>query len=178
MWAARTGPEQAISNLSKWATLVGVRHIPAWLRDRTIDRIVYRWGWVAIVALVVIGVFGWIYDSEQTKEKIIVDVTPDYLMNLYKDNLSAHADKLMSRYIGKWIKVSGQILDIDGPDLVGGMTAKFAKPGILGVTIMNYDKKWSSILLTMRRGQNITTLCQIVDASTSVVDLQNCELLD
>jgi hypothetical protein len=182
MWAARTGPEQAVSNLAKWATLFGIHPIPAWLRDRTIDMIAYRWAGVAMVGLVAIGILGWVYSSiiptEKIKEKIIVDVTPEYLMNLYKDNLSAQADKLVSPYIGNWIRVSGQIFDINGPDSLGEVTASFAKSGVLGVTTMNYDKKWSSILLTMRRGQNITALCQILDASTIDVHLQNCELLD
>jgi hypothetical protein len=42
-----------------------------------------------------------------------------------------------------------QIFDINGPGLIGDMTASLAKPGVLGVTIMNYDKKWSS-------GSNLT----------------------
>ena len=80
MWAARTGPEQAVSNLAQWVTLFGIHRISVWLRDRTIDRIAYLWARVAMILLVVIGILGLVY-AEQAKEKIIIDATQEYLID-------------------------------------------------------------------------------------------------
>src|SRR5271166_5951195 len=62
MAIARTSPEDAFSNLSKWAERFGVHHIPNWLRDRRIDDVVFRWSRYAFVVLIntgLVGFFAW-----------------------------------------------------------------------------------------------------------------------
>jgi hypothetical protein len=51
MLAAWTGPHQSISNISRWAMRLRIRHIPFWLSARDADRWAFRGGLVAIVAL-------------------------------------------------------------------------------------------------------------------------------
>jgi hypothetical protein len=186
MWAARTGPEEAASNLAKWAELVGVRRVPAWLRDRSIDRLVYRSAGVAMIAFVAIGIVGVVYnilvrdvpkaqDEPKPEERTIVDVTPEYLMELYKDKLTFQADKLVLPYIGKWLKVSGEVRNISSPT-AGVMTMAFVSSDNTSTTFMDYDKPWFDILSTVRRGQKISALCQVLRARRFEVDLYHCEL--
>ena len=51
MFAAWTGPHQSVSNISRWAMRLRIRHIPFWLSARNADRWAFRGGLVAIVLL-------------------------------------------------------------------------------------------------------------------------------
>jgi hypothetical protein len=55
MALARTGPHEAISNLSKWAEWAGIHKIPGWLRSPAVDRWVFGIGASVIVILLFLG---------------------------------------------------------------------------------------------------------------------------
>jgi hypothetical protein len=58
---ARTGPDDAASNLSKWLERAGIHQIPNWLRARQADKLVYRWAMLVMAALLFVGGIG--FDS-------------------------------------------------------------------------------------------------------------------
>jgi hypothetical protein len=45
-------------------------------------------------------------------ERIIADVTPDYLADLYKDRMTVQADSDVRPFVGKWVILTGPIDDI------------------------------------------------------------------
>ena len=51
MFGAWTGPHRSVSNLSRWATRLHIRLLPAWLRARAADRWAFRGGLVTLVLL-------------------------------------------------------------------------------------------------------------------------------
>ncbi len=51
---ARTPPDDAISNLSKWAKWAGIHHVPTWLRNRAADITVIRWAYI-LSAIMIAG---------------------------------------------------------------------------------------------------------------------------
>lgn len=55
MFAAWTGPHRSVSNLSRWATRLGVRRVPAWLSARAADRWAFRSGLVSLVLLLAVA---------------------------------------------------------------------------------------------------------------------------
>jgi hypothetical protein len=55
---ARTGPDEAVSNLSRWVEYIGFHRIPAWLRARNADRWAYRGGMLAMAILLFVGGMG------------------------------------------------------------------------------------------------------------------------
>ena len=57
MAGAWTGPHRTVSNLSRWATRLGLRHMPDWLVRRSADRLAFRGG---IVALALLAVAAWL----------------------------------------------------------------------------------------------------------------------
>jgi hypothetical protein len=65
MFAAWTGPHQSVSNISRWAMRLRIRHIPFWLSARDADRWAFRGGLVAIVLL--LGA-AWFIPSHQTPD--------------------------------------------------------------------------------------------------------------
>ena len=58
---ARTGPDDARSNLSQWLERAGIHRLPTWLRKRRIDILTYRYGMVVMAFLLFIGGIG--FDS-------------------------------------------------------------------------------------------------------------------
>jgi hypothetical protein len=59
MYAAATGPNEMVSNLSRWARRLGWRRAPAWLLGRGVDRTTVRGG-AAIYALLLIAGGAWL----------------------------------------------------------------------------------------------------------------------
>ena len=55
MFAAWTGPHKTISNVSRWAIRLRIRHIPAWLSARAADRWAFRGGLVSLVLLLAVA---------------------------------------------------------------------------------------------------------------------------
>lgn len=55
---ARTPPDVAVSNLSRWAETMGIHDVPAWLRRQKADEIAYRWARRVLIVLVAIGIIG------------------------------------------------------------------------------------------------------------------------
>jgi hypothetical protein len=47
--------------------------------------------------------------KDAVSERIIVDVTPEYLMSLFAEHTSIQAKRLIEPYIGKWMRVSGPL---------------------------------------------------------------------
>jgi hypothetical protein len=45
-------------------------------------------------------------------DRIIADVTPDYLLDLYKDRMTILGDRDVQSFIGKWFILSGKIADV------------------------------------------------------------------
>ena len=58
---ARTGPDEAVSNLSKWLERGGLHRIPGWLRARVIDKWAIRGAMLAMAVLLFVGGIG--FDS-------------------------------------------------------------------------------------------------------------------
>ena len=55
---ARTSPEDASSNLSKWVDKLGFRKLAAWIRDRKSVYLVYRWARIALIIAVALAALG------------------------------------------------------------------------------------------------------------------------
>jgi hypothetical protein len=73
MALARTPPDEAASNLSRWLEWTGLRHIPGWLKDRAADRWVFRYGLGMMGVLLFLG--GMLFDN-WTRSPIIVNPLP------------------------------------------------------------------------------------------------------
>ncbi|HEX3859017.1 MAG TPA: hypothetical protein VHV58_05400, partial [Pseudolabrys sp.] len=65
MFGAWSGPHRSVSNLSRWATRLGLRHLPGGIERRATDRWVFRGG---IVSLVLLLVLAWLVPSATPPE--------------------------------------------------------------------------------------------------------------
>lgn len=129
-------------------------------------------------------------DQEQKTEaqfnkRIIVDVTPKYLVGLFHKQTDIQAQKLADTFIGKWIKVSGplgnvgvfttfsQVTFVHDPSwLWDGSTYSFS------IYMIFQDRQYvEDRLAVLKTGDQITVLGKINRIDKVSVQLENCELL-
>ena len=105
---------------------------------------------------------------------VVVDVTPEYLWQLFEGRTSAQAGKLVASYIGKWMQVSGPLGD------VGTFQVTFRNiRGTYTVIYMYFRKKqWITRLSALTLGENITVLGRIERVNSLELHLETCELVD
>jgi predicted thioredoxin/glutaredoxin len=112
----------------------------------------------------------------ETPDRVIVNVAPEYLTGFFKEHTEAQANKLVSAYIGKWIKISGFVGDV-------GLSESFATvymelPQCIAVYLQFNGKKLMNRVEVIRRGEEIHAIGQIDRVSAATFRLKNCELLD
>lgn len=116
---------------------------------------------------------------QQPKKKIIVDVTPEYLIKHFKDHMSIHAQKLVNAFIGKWMKVSGPIGN------VGAFNGTFSQVTFSDRSIYSGGQVYMLFrdqgyikdrLSVLKKGDKITVIGQITRIDHDV-QLDNCELV-
>jgi hypothetical protein len=115
-------------------------------------------------------------EPEQTRERKVVNVSPEYLTGLYKDGYAATLNPA-AIYIGRWIKLSGVLGTISAPASYGTLVTftDNQRPLIL----MHFDAQWVDRLADMVPGQTqIDVLCQIEGVSSMDLRLHHCELLE
>lgn len=113
-------------------------------------------------------------------KKIIVDVTPAYLLDFYRNHLSVQADQLAKVYLGKWMKITGQFDDVSKCN-DSYFKVSLGRPFTLigGQPVHAFFKKeWADSLSVLPRGKNITLLGKIRKVEPLGVCLDDCELID
>lgn len=116
------------------------------------------------------------------------DVTPDFLIGLYKGQTTAQGRRRAELYVGKWKKLSGTLNDFETFNYsysgarrcradfqrVGGME------GLAHAHIMMSfkEKKWCDRLEVMNVGTLFTVVGQVSAITDSYVALDDCELVD
>jgi hypothetical protein len=89
MYGAWTGPHRSVSNLSRWASRLRVRPIPAWLSARAADRWAFRGGLVTIILL--LGA-AWLIPSLRAPDAPAVAPAPPSENNAVSPRPERHID--------------------------------------------------------------------------------------
>jgi hypothetical protein len=116
-------------------------------------------------------------------ERIFVQITPDNLMGEFKTHTDEHAKEIVSRYIGKWMALSGTVhnISVDSRggievDLTAGADAISALMN--GMLQLHFDSKWREKLNVLQKGNRINAVCQIHDIAQFIMAFGNCELIE
>ncbi len=124
---------------------------------------------------------------EPEREFVPSNITPEYLANLYDGLTDIQATPLIDPYIGKWMKVSGPLGNVQPPnDYFTQVT--FKNKGMFeggerfethGHTYMYFRNPESAKRLAMLRPEaDITVVGRIREANWVEVHLEDCELVD
>lgn len=116
-------------------------------------------------------------------ERIIVNVTPDYLSNIFKEHVDIQAINLIKTFIGKWMKVNGTIFNIGAPfRLANGSeicSVSFESKSLTQTSvIMYFNKEWIDRLSVLKLGDKLTVLGQIEKVDRYTLTLENCEFIN
>ena len=116
---------------------------------------------------------------ENKNDRIMLDVTPKYLVSLYSEHVTLQANALAKAYLGKWLKISAEFDDVRKV-MDGRLMVSFGKPFLIlsGVSVYAFfSKQWDDHLRTIRRGKKITVLGRVSSIDRSTVHLDDCEIL-
>jgi hypothetical protein len=106
-------------------------------------------------------------------------ITPEYLLGLFEGHTSIQARKLIEPFIGKWLKISGNLDEVMSPSPnIAQVT--FSDRGFQGklASVYMYFRTKALIdrLATMRRGDSVVVIGEIRNVNSSHVELEDCEL--
>jgi hypothetical protein len=121
--------------------------------------------------------------ADQTSRIFVRDnITPSYLVNIFKDNINIEATAQTNRFVGTWMIVEGAINDIVkiGSDTVyiyleptyeGDISRHF-------LTNLSFHGPWIEKTVILKRGDKISVIGKIDKISSVSIQLENCELKD
>jgi hypothetical protein len=102
----------------------------------------------------------------------IVDVTPEYLMTLYKDVMSSQGDSLLKPYVGRWMRLTQTVSDVKDNSVWTYFREKpDSDPRLI---LLFFDN--AAQLGVLRPNQQISALCQIAAAKVNALNLIHCKL--
>lgn len=122
--------------------------------------------------------------AEAPEDRIYIDVTPAYLVGLFNDLTDLQAMPLTKPYLGKWMRVSGQLGNVmSGRETISQVTFKkksLDDPPVEHHTLyMYFDRsEWDERLAVLPPGSPITVVGRLREFDRFDVHLERCELVD
>jgi hypothetical protein len=107
-------------------------------------------------------------------ERPIINVSPEFLMDLYANKTRLQGDAAASLYVDKWLNFHGAVADVSrsiSGDII--LVSRLAGLRTIDLWVDGRDKNIAS---TYSIGQNIDAICQIKEADSFSLVLQKCEL--
>jgi hypothetical protein len=113
-----------------------------------------------------------------SQKRILIDLTPRQLSDIFRDHTSFQAGKLIEPYIGKWLDISGTTNDIakNAWGIWRGSIYEKDLKGPLHI-FMQFNPKWADHLSVLSRGSEIRVHGRIQEVMENVVNLDECDLL-
>jgi hypothetical protein len=106
-------------------------------------------------------------------QKVFIDISPAYLMDLYKDRTSIQGDALAAAYLGKWIVVTGKMRDVY---IAGEATMVQMYDNDDRFVSARFSKEGSEKVSQFATGTIIKVRGEIYEIDSGRVRLQQCEL--
>jgi hypothetical protein len=113
-----------------------------------------------------------------TAPREFVDLNFEALSARTKGLNGIEAGRVFAVYLGKWIRVSGQIDDVTPAGNTGPIVSRFQAPTRnAGTVYMTFDRaKWADRLGAMSRGDTLTASCRIELVQQNGMSLSDCEV--
>jgi hypothetical protein len=111
------------------------------------------------------------------EDRVLVgpDITPEYLLGMISGHTAIQADRLIGPFIGKWMRVSGNVFQISALSN-GGANVAFVV-NLTDVISMSFDPPWSERLSILTKGSQLTVIGQIARVSSSLgIGLEHCDV--
>ena len=102
------------------------------------------------------------------------DITPPFLMSLYKINTEIQAEKLVASYLGQWMTVSGEVVDVAKSGDSDHRPMVQAGPG--GAYLFKFSPVWEGRVSGIRRASHITVTGRLEQVHSLFITLNDCEI--
>jgi hypothetical protein len=115
----------------------------------------------------------------ESEKPNVIDVTPKYLVGLFRGQTSIQGQRLADIYLGKWMTVSGRLGDVD---VFGSAGAQVVfQTGISDVVVYMWfeDEEYvDERIAVLKKGDRISVLGKIDRIRSIDVQLKECRLID
>jgi hypothetical protein len=119
------------------------------------------------------------HHTSQASERVYVDLTPERLIRIFRTHVTAQAERLVERYIGKWLRVVGQVYDVDNTGDLWRMSVWFdsvkGEPGFL--VLLEFHSHWRERLEILDKGTAISVDGRIKEVEAAVLRLKECAVV-
>lgn len=127
-------------------------------------------------------------EATERQERVFVaaSITPEYLLAFFREHTATQARKLAEAYVGKWMKVSGSLGDVNSYDESLATVAFASRDVAFGEQtwfdytglFMYFHDRWVDRVAILKRGDKLTVIGQIKEVERIALLLDNCELVD
>lgn len=113
------------------------------------------------------------------EERIFVgdSITPKYLYDFFEHNTSVQATKLTDAYLGKWMRITGDLSQVS----VFGEIRRFAQVTFKDMrsptVFLIFDEKWIDRLSILKRGDRLTIIGKLDRIDAATIQLNHCEIV-
>lgn len=101
-------------------------------------------------------------------------ITPEALGNLCRNHTAIEAERLAAPYVGKWIMAEGEIKNVTSLD--GAVHALLSGTEFGTATLMYFDGPCAEQISLVSKGVRVKVVGRLVNASESIVTLEDCRL--
>jgi hypothetical protein len=134
-------------------------------------------GWLVVL----VGVIGVIVDPiswvRRPREKVFVADSPKALSDLYRDRFGFQGDALAKHKLGKWMRYTGAIRDLD--EAAGRRWRVW--PHMVSTddpyVVLTFSARWRDRLQSMKPGDRFTAVGRIESIDKTTIRLNDCELV-
>ncbi len=112
-----------------------------------------------------------------SRGRVVVDVTPEYLTDLFRGLTSIQAHKLAAVYIGKWMTMAGRVADVASVS-ARCSSVTFDRP-LIGPFVHTFfrTEEWIDRVSFLKPGDSVTVVGRIGEVASAGVYLDDCELV-
>jgi hypothetical protein len=103
------------------------------------------------------------------------DITPEYLSCLYNNHTQLQVDALAAPYLGKWMKLSGSVHDIERQYL-DRYTVTLWVSGRRKLSTLTFQKEWKDRVSILKRESDVTAIGRLRAIYKDGLALEDCEL--
>jgi hypothetical protein len=109
------------------------------------------------------------------QDKIIIDITPEYLWSLFRGRTSMQGGRLAEPFLNKWMVVCGPFRNIR--QLTNQMCVTFAHRATMEIVFMYFNEDWRGRLEIIIQDQKISVVGRIDSVNNDTLMLEDCELV-
>lgn len=111
----------------------------------------------------------------RTPVRTFVEVEPAVLLGLLSDHTDVQGQRLITPYVGKWLRVAGSVWDVR--EMSGKTYVQIHVGPEKTLVGLLFEPEWGDRLGVLRKNDAISAIGKVESVSTSAVTLHECELV-